>query len=114
MAICWERLSRQLFTVLILNAVLDVLVPPPFGVFGRDVEHDCIGSRSLPFCLPFTVNPSSGPVAGVSKVVRPWDTESVPRVPKARDGESTRGGFPTLVRGVRGMSPEKMLGSERL
>ena len=32
MAICWERFSRQLFTVLILNAVLVVLVP--FGVLG--------------------------------------------------------------------------------
>ena len=32
MTICWERLSRQLFTVLILNAVLAVLVP--FGVWG--------------------------------------------------------------------------------
>ena len=31
-AICWERLSRQLFTVLSLNAVLVVLVP--FGVWG--------------------------------------------------------------------------------
>ena len=31
--ICWERLSRQLFTVLILNAVLTVLVPLPFGVW---------------------------------------------------------------------------------
>ena len=30
MAICWERLSRQLFTVLILNAILVVLVL--FGV----------------------------------------------------------------------------------
>ena len=34
MAICWERLSRQRFTVLILNAVLVVLVPLPFGVWG--------------------------------------------------------------------------------
>ena len=34
MAICWERLSRQLFTVLILNAVLVVLVPLPFGAWG--------------------------------------------------------------------------------
>ena len=33
MAICWEGLSRQLFTVLILNAVLVVLVPLPFGVW---------------------------------------------------------------------------------
>ena len=31
MAICWERLSRQLFTVLILDAFLVVLVPLPFG-----------------------------------------------------------------------------------
>ena len=35
MVICWERLSRQLFTVPILNAVLVVLVPLPFGVWGR-------------------------------------------------------------------------------
>ena len=34
MAICWEILSRQLFTVLILNAILGVLVPLPFGVRG--------------------------------------------------------------------------------
>ena len=34
MAICWERLPRQLFTVLILNAVMVVLVPLPFGVWG--------------------------------------------------------------------------------
>ena len=33
-AICWERLSRQFFTALILNAVLAVLVPLPFGVWG--------------------------------------------------------------------------------
>ena len=33
MAISWKRLSRQLFTVLILNAVLVVLVPLPFGVW---------------------------------------------------------------------------------
>ena len=32
MAICWERLSHRLFTVLILNVVLVVLVP--FGVGG--------------------------------------------------------------------------------
>ena len=32
MAICWERLTRQLFTNRILNAVLVVLVP--FGVRG--------------------------------------------------------------------------------
>ena len=32
MAICWERLSHQLFIVLVLNAVLVVLVP--FGVWG--------------------------------------------------------------------------------
>ena len=31
MASCWERFSRQLFTVLILNSVLVVLVP--FGVW---------------------------------------------------------------------------------
>ena len=34
MAICWERLSRHLFTVLILDAVLVVFVPLPFGVWG--------------------------------------------------------------------------------
>ena len=35
MVICWEKLSRQFFTVLILNAVLVVLVPLPFGVWSR-------------------------------------------------------------------------------
>ena len=34
MAICWERLSRQLFTILNLDAVLVVLAPLPFGVCG--------------------------------------------------------------------------------
>ena len=34
MAICWERLSRQLFTVPVLNAGLVVLVPLPFDVWG--------------------------------------------------------------------------------
>ena len=34
MAICWERLSHQSYTVLILNAVLVVLIPLPFGVWG--------------------------------------------------------------------------------
>ena len=33
-AICWEILSRQIFTVLILNTALVVLVPLPFGVWG--------------------------------------------------------------------------------
>ena len=48
-AICLERLSRQLFTVLILNADLVVLVPLlfcpcPVWCLGRYVELDCIGS----------------------------------------------------------------------
>ena len=34
MAICWKRFSRQLFAVLILNAVLFVLVPLAFAVWG--------------------------------------------------------------------------------
>ena len=33
-------------------------------------------------------------VASFWKMIRPWDAESVPRVPKARGGESTRVGFP--------------------
>ena len=68
--------------------------------------------RLLIHCLfvYFHSQPKLRAVAGFWKVVRPWDAESVPRVPKARDGESTREGFPPLVRGI---SPEKILGSER-
>ena len=41
-----KELSRRLFTfvVLILNAILVVLVPFPFGVLGRDVDLDCVDS----------------------------------------------------------------------
>ena len=60
MAICWERLSRQLFTVLILNAVLVVLVPLPFGVWGG-MWNSIVLAPYLVFCLLFTVSPSSGP-----------------------------------------------------
>ena len=44
------------------------------------------------------------PVATLLKVVR----RKSERVPPARVGESTRGGIPPLVRGVRGTSPKKI------
>ena len=41
-------------------------------------------------------------------MVRPLNAKGVPRGPKARaGGEQERGVTPTLVRGVRGISPEK-------
>ena len=42
-------------------------------------------------------------------MVRPLDAVGVPRGPKARaGGEYERGIFPLLLRGVRGISPEKI------
>ena len=83
----------------------------PVWCLGWDVELDCIGSWSLPFCLLSQSTQAqgrrrvlkSGPAMGRRK-----------RSPSARDGESTRGGFPPLASGVWGISPEKILGSERL
>ena len=104
MAICWERLSRQLFSVLILSAVLVVLVP--FWCLGRDVELDCIGFRSSPFCLLFTFNPSSGP----SPAFESWSGHGTPKAfsecrrhetGRAREGECSlahKGGLGDLAR----------------
>ena len=48
-------------------------------------------------------------VVGFRKVVRPLNAIGVPRGPKARvGGEHERGRFPLLVRGVWGISPEKI------
>ena len=42
-------------------------------------------------------------------MVRPLDSIGVPRGPKARaGGEHERGKYPPLVRGVRGITPEKL------
>ena len=65
MAICWARLSRQLFTVLILNAVLVVLVPLSFGVWSG-IWNSNVSAPD--HCLyVFTVNPSSVPSPAFEK-----------------------------------------------
>ena len=113
MTICWEILSRQLFIVLILNAVLVVLVPLPFGVWGG-MWNSIVSVPDHCLFVYFSQSTQAQGRRGFLKVVRPWDGESVPRLPKARDGESTRGVFPSLVKGFRGISKDKILGSERL
>ena len=73
---------------------------------GRDVELDCIGSWSLPFCLLFTVNPSSV----LSQAFEKWSGHGTPKAfPECQRHET--GEHKT---GVWGISPMKMLGSEML
>ena len=87
MAICWEILSRQIFTVLILNAALVVLVPLPFGVWGG-MWNSIVSAPDHCLFVYFL--------------------QSI----QAHDHLMAHG-FPPLIRDVRGMSPEKDLGSER-
>ena len=82
MAICWERFFCHLFSVLILNAVLVVLVP--FDVWGG-MWNWLYWLLIIAFLSIFHSQPKLRAVAGFWKVVRPWDAESVPRVPKARE-----------------------------
>ena len=60
MAICWERVVPSAFHLCCFNfkCRLGCVCPFPVWCLGRNVELDCIGSWSLPFCLLFTVNPS--------------------------------------------------------
>ena len=64
MAICWERLFHQLFTVLILNAVLIVLVP--FDVWGG-MWNSIVSAPDHCLLVYFSVNPSSGPSPAFEK-----------------------------------------------
>ena len=92
MAICWERLSRQLFTVLNLNAVLVVLAP--FGVWGGMMNL----TVSDPDHYLFVCFSHSAQAQGHRRLLkggRPLDAESVPRVPKARDGRARKGVSPS-------------------
>ena len=111
MAICWEKLSRQLFTVLILNAILVALVP--FGVWSG-IWKSIVSAPDHCLFVYFSQSTKaqgrrrrlkSGPAMGSRK--RSSSAEGT------RRGEHERG-FPSLVRGVRGISTEKHLGSERL
>ena len=94
MAICWERLSRQLFTVLILNAVLVVLDPLSFGVWGGMWNSIVSAPDHCLFCLLFTVNQSSGPSPALEK----WSGHGTPKAfPECRRHETGRaweGGVP--------------------
>ena len=111
MAFCWERirLFRLLFTVLILNTVLVVLVPLPFGIWGG--MWNSIG-RLLIIAFLSTFQSiqaqgrrrllKSGPAMGRRK--------RSPSAEGTRRGEHEKGASPSR----KGVSPEKMLGSERL
>ena len=79
MAICWERLSRQLFTVLILNAVLVVLVP--FDVWGG-MWNSVVSAPNHCLLVYFSQSTHAQGHRQLLKVIRPWDAESVPRVLK--------------------------------
>ena len=113
MVICWERLSRQLFTVLILNAILVVLVPLPFGIWGG-MWNSIVSAPDHCLFVYFSQSTQaqgrrrllkSGPAMGLRK--------SSPSTESTKRGEQERG-LSTLVRGVRRISHGKILGSERL
>ena len=116
MAIYWDRLSRQLFTVLSLNAVLVVLVP--FGVWGGMWNSIVSAPDHCIFCLLFTVNPSSE----LSPAFEKWSSHGTSKAfSECRRHETGRagraqvggGGSPSR-KGVWVISPEKILSSERL
>ena len=86
MAICWERLSRQLFTVPILNAVLVVLVP--FSVWGG-MWNSIVSAPD--HCL-FIYFSQSTQAQGLRRLLKSGPTMG------CRDGESAKGEFPPLVR----------------
>ena len=104
MAICWERLSRQLFTVLILNADFVVHVPLPFGVW--DGMWNSIVSAP-DHCL-FVYFSQSTQAQGRRRLLKSGPTmgrrKRSPSAEGTRRG-SLRGGFFPLARGVRGISP---------
>ena len=95
MAICWEKLSRQLFTVLILNAVLFVLVL--FGVWSG-MWNPIVSAPDHCLLVYFS---QSTQAQG-----RRWLLKSGPAIghrkrslsAKGTSGESARGEFPPLVR----------------
>ena len=107
MAICWERLSRQLFTVLILVVLV------PFDVWGR--MWNLIVSAPV-HCL-FVYFSHSTQAQGRCQLLK--SGLAMGRLKHSlsaegtRRGEHERGVFPSR-NGVWGISPEKIIGSERL
>ena len=89
MAICWERLSHQLFTVLILNAVLVVLVS--IGVWGG-MWNSIVSAPD--HCL-FVYFSHSIQAQGRRRLLK-----SGPSAEGTGRGEHERG-VPPLIRGVR-------------
>ena len=95
MSICWERLSRQLFTVLILNAALVVLAPLPFGVSGG-MWNSIVSAPD--HCL-FVYFSQSIQAQGRRRLLKSGAAMGR-RVPKARSGRVRERGFPLLRKAV--------------
>ena len=112
MAICWERLSRQLFTILILNAVLVVLVP--FGVCGGMWNSIVLAPDH---CL-FVYFSQSTQAQGRHRLLKSGPAmrrrKRSPSAEGMRRGEHERWVSPSCKGGSGDLSPEKILGSERL
>ena len=76
----------------------------PVWCLGWDVELDCIGSWSLPFCLLFTVNPGSGS----SPCFEKWSGNGAPKafLGCTRWGEHERGVSPSRKWGLGDLARE--------
>ena len=99
MAICWVKSSRQLCTVLILNAVLVVLVPLPFGVWGG-MWNSIVSAPD-----------QSTQAQGRRRLLKKWSGHGTPKAfPECRRHETGRareGGFPSRKGGSRDFPPRK-------
>ena len=113
MAICWERLSRQLFTVISLNAVLVVLVPVPFGYCGG-MRNSIVSAPDHRLFVYFSQSTQaqgrrrllkSGPAMGRRK--------RSPSAEGTRLGEHEGGGFPSR-KGGSGEFPRENFRFRRL
>ena len=113
MASCWERLSCQLFTVLILNAVLVVLVP--FGVWGGMWNSIVSAPEHCLFVYFSQSNLAQGCRRRLISGPAMGRRERSPSAEGTRRGERERGVTRSRKGGAvgGGVSPEKILGSER-
>ena len=101
MAICWERirLFRQLFTALISNAVLVVLVPLQFGVWGGIWNSPVLAPDHCLF-VHFSVNPSSGPSPAFEKWSGHWTPIAFLECRRHETGRAREGIFPSCNQGL--------------
>ena len=96
MAICCERMSRQLFTALILYSVFVVLVPLPFGIWGGMWNSIVLAPDHCLFVYLLQSTPSSGPSPAFETWSGPGCHKRSSSVEVTRRGEHEREVSPSL------------------